>query len=64
MGKKKLSRSSRRQLLPALKGRYRRSDKPDQGKILDEFVSLTGHNRSYATRLLGLASSIEVDPRQ
>ena len=63
MRKKKLSRAARRELLAALKGRYRRAGELDKGKILDEFVSLTGYNRSYATRLLGSASSIAADPR-
>ena len=49
--------------MPRSGGRYRRSDKLDKGKILDEFVSLTGYNRSYATRLLGSESIAEVDPR-
>ena len=64
MRKKKLSRSARRELLAALRGRYRRSDKIDKGRILDEFTSLTGYNRSYATRLLGSASNTIVDPRE
>ena len=56
MRKKKLSRTARRELLAALRSRYRRAAKLDKGKVLDEFVSLTGYNRSYATRLLGESS--------
>ncbi len=63
MRKKKLSRIARRELLAALRGRYRRAGKPGKSKILDEFVSLTGYNRSYATRLLGSSSSGGTVPR-
>ena len=56
MRKKKLSRTARRELLAALRSRCRRAAKLDKGKIFDEFVSLTGYNRSYATGLLGESS--------
>ncbi len=54
---KKLSRAVRKELLAALRGRYARASKIDKGGILNEFVALSGHNRKYATRLLGNAAS-------
>jgi hypothetical protein len=32
--------------------RYRRARKKDKGRLLDEFVALTGYNRCYAARVL------------
>jgi hypothetical protein len=32
--------------------RYRRTRKKDKGRLLDEFVALTGYNRCYAARVL------------
>ena len=43
-------RAVRRELLTGLRDRYVRSSKIEKGAILDEFVALTGYNRSYATR--------------
>ena len=60
---KKLSRAVRKELLTAMKNRYAQAAKQDKGKVLGEFVSLTAYNRSYATRLLGSASSTVADPR-
>ena len=62
MAGKKLSRAARRELLAALRGRYARASKIDKGAILNEFVALSGYNRSYATRLLGAASLTEPGP--
>ena len=62
MRRKSLSRAARRELLTALRDRYVRSTKIDKGAILDEFVALTGYNRSYATRLLGATSGTELGP--
>ena len=63
MRRKSLSRAARRELLTALRDRYVRSAKIDKGAILNEFVTLTGYNRSYATRLLGAASLTGPGPR-
>ena len=63
MRRKILSRAARRELLTALRDRYVRSTKIDKGAILNEFVTLTGYNRSYATRLLGAASLTAPGPR-
>lgn len=37
----------------AVRKRYRKSDKKKKIEILNEFVSTTGYNRSYARRVLG-----------
>ena len=33
--------------------RYRESSKKDKGRILDEFIAVTGHHRKHGIRLLG-----------
>ena len=53
MKKKRLGRKARRELIAAVHARYAKSSKSEKGAILDEFVLLSGYNRSYATRLLG-----------
>ena len=57
MRRKILSRAARKELLTALRDRYARGNKIDKGAILDEFVTPTGYNRKYATRILGNAAS-------
>ena len=44
--------AERRAVVEATAGRYRRSSKKEKGRILDEFVELTGYERSYARTLL------------
>ena len=44
--------AERRVLVRGVSGRYRRSSKKEKGRILDEFVEMTGYNRSYAAWLL------------
>lgn len=44
--------AERRVLVRGISGRYRRSSKKEKGRILDEFVEMTGYNRSYAAWLL------------
>ena len=44
--------AERRVLVRGVSGRYRRSRKKEKGRILDEFVEMTGYNRSYAAWLL------------
>jgi hypothetical protein len=48
----KISKQTRRELLDALRERYRNSSKIDKSKILDEFIGITGRHRKYAIRLL------------
>ena len=44
--------AERRVLVRGVSGRYRRSSKKEKGRILDEFVEMTGYNRTYAAWLL------------
>jgi hypothetical protein len=44
--------AERRVLVRGVSGRYRGSSKKEKGRILDEFVEMTGYNRTYAAWLL------------
>ena len=44
--------ATRDELVAALAERYARSGRPERGRILDEFVAVTGHHRKHAMRLL------------
>ena len=44
--------TTRKELIEALRLRYRRAAFSDRIKILDEFVALTGHHRKHAIRVL------------
>jgi len=46
--------AERRVLVRGVSGRYRGSSKKEKGRILDEFVEMTGYNRTYAAWLLNL----------
>ncbi len=48
----KISKPTRRELLEALRERYRIASKPDKSKILDEFIDITRCHRKHAIRLL------------
>jgi hypothetical protein len=43
--------------------RYRRARKKDKGRLLDEFVALTGYNRCYAARVLRGTETRRYRPR-
>ncbi|WP_442863149.1 DDE-type integrase/transposase/recombinase [Calidifontimicrobium sp. SYSU G02091] len=49
----KLSKQSRRELIDALRRRYRESSAADKARILDEFVAVTGYHCKHAIRVLG-----------
>ena len=54
-----ISKMAKRELLATLRDRYRSSAKKDKGRILDEFMAITGHHRKHGVRLLrGTASSM------
>ena len=48
----KLSKLTRRELLEALRERYRNASKIEKTKILDEFIDIAGCHRKHAIRLL------------
>ena len=41
-----------RELLATIRDRYQESSKKEKGRILDEFIAVTGHHRKYGIRLL------------
>ena len=47
-----ISKMAKRELLATLRDRYRSSAKKDKGRILDEFMAITGHHRKHGVRLL------------
>ena len=49
----KLTMRQRQSLSYVIRKRYQKSNKKDKTSILNEFVSNTGYNRSYARRMLG-----------
>ena len=44
---------AKRELLATIRDRYRESTKREKSRILDEFISVTGHHRKHGIRLLG-----------
>ena len=48
----KISKRAQREVLEALRLRYRQAAKQDKAKILDEFVAVAGCHREHAIRLL------------
>jgi Integrase core domain len=48
----KISKPTRRELIEALRERYRVASKPDKSKILDEFIDITRCHCKHAIRLL------------
>jgi retron-type reverse transcriptase len=52
-----ISTQTRRELVNAIRDRYQAGSSADKGRILDEFVKLTGYHRKHAIRVLGSSSS-------
>ena len=50
---RQISMTTRKELVEALRVRYRGATYGDRVKILDEFAALTGYHRKHAIRLLG-----------
>ena len=44
---------AKQELLASIQHRYQGSSKRDKGRILDEFIAVTGHHRKHGIRLLG-----------
>ena len=57
-----MGKHEKRVYLEAIRKRYRRAQRADKGKILDEFCSVCGYQRKYAIRLLG--SKFPKSPRR
>jgi hypothetical protein len=47
-----MSKEARRELLKAVRPRYLKAGKKEKGRILDEFVAVTGYARKYAIHIL------------
>lgn len=47
-----MTKQAKRELLKAIRPRYLKASQIAQGRILDEFVAVTGYNRKYAIHLL------------
>jgi len=47
-----MTKQGKRELLKAIRPRYRKASKREKSRILDEFVAATGYNRKYAIQLL------------
>jgi hypothetical protein len=61
--RRQLSLVTRRELIVALRGRYREAGREEKKTILDEFVEVSGYHRKHAIRLLGAkGSSGEKEP--
>jgi hypothetical protein len=56
-----ISTETRRELVKAIQDRYESASLLDKQRILDEFVALTGYHRKHAIRVLGSASSTDVE---
>lgn len=49
---RKMSMATRLELVAAIGERYRAADRRSKGRVLDEFVAVTGFHRKHAMRLL------------
>jgi hypothetical protein len=49
---RQLSLATRRELIEAVRGRYREAGRDEKRRILDEFVKVSGYHRKHAIRLL------------
>jgi len=50
---RRVSMATRDELVAAIAHRYSQSGRAERGRILDEFVAVTGFHRNHAARLLG-----------
>lgn len=59
---RKISMMARNELLTALGERYRGCERNEKGRILDEFVAVSGYHRKHAMRLLRSGMAAEAKP--
>lgn len=57
-----VSMVTRNELLTVLVERYRRSERDEKQRILDEFVAVSGYHRKHAARLLRSAAPLKAQP--
>jgi hypothetical protein len=48
-----ISKSTREELIIALRNRYKKATKKEKTRILNEFIAVSGYHRKHASRLLG-----------
>lgn len=58
---KRITVQTRRELLAALRGRYRASTREEKTRIVEDFVSISGYHRKSAIRILnGLRVGVDI----
>jgi len=60
---RKVSMATRSELVEAVGERYRSADRKNKGKVLDEFVAVTGFHRKHAMRILRTKAPSRVTER-
>ena len=54
---------TRQELIDAVGERYRKAERTEKKRILDEFIKLVGFHRKHAIRVLRAGSRLELGPR-
>jgi hypothetical protein len=57
--KRQLSKAARQEVVLAVRVRYQQATGPDQKRILDEFVAVTGYHRKHAIRVLAHSRGLQ-----
>ncbi|MBL0109228.1 MAG: hypothetical protein IPP52_18615 [Ignavibacteria bacterium] len=57
-----MSKKSKKEYLQEIYARYKKSEKEEKQKILDEFCNVCGYNRKYAIRLLNQVPLMDIVP--
>jgi hypothetical protein len=61
---RRVSMATRDELVAVVAERYARSNRAERGRILDEFVAVTGHHRKHAMRLLRRGGTAKDDRKE
>jgi hypothetical protein len=56
-----MSKRSKKEYLQEIYGRYKKAEKDEKQKILDEFCSVCGYNRKYAIRVLNQVPTLAIN---
>ncbi len=59
-----MSNKARKEYLTAIQERYRKADKAEKGRILDEFARVCRYHRKYAIRVLSGAVPANLSGRR